>query len=151
MKNLFMFSIQRIIDRLTGKLIENSADTDINIAGNQSTPSSAGTFTLTSFSVPAGSECVIGDVDFGAAAAGTAEVTLTYKNILGTSTTISRYIYLGAAGFINEEHDFVRRPFLAFYNPTTSSAVTVNMNVLSAAASTQYTGNMAYILRTFEA
>ena len=98
-----------------------------------------------------GQECIIGDVDFGAAAAALAEVTVTYKDYLGTSVTITRYLYLGAAGFINERHDFNERPFLAFYNPVIQdNPVTVNFTVISAAASTQYVANMAYVLRATE-
>ena len=90
-------------------------------------------------------------MDFGAAAAALAEVTVTYKDYFGTSVTITRYLYLGAAGFINERHDFKDRPFLAFYNPVIQdNPVTVNFTVLSAAASTQYVANMAYVLRATE-
>jgi hypothetical protein len=148
-KNLFQYIHERIFDPLIGKENVKSSGTDILIASGQTTPSSAGTFTLASFIVAPGYECIIGDVDFGAGASATATVTITYKNYLGTSVTITRYIYLGAAGFVNEEHDFDKRPFAAFYNPfIQNNPVTVTMQVLSAASGTQYTGNMAYVVRS---
>ena len=151
MKNHNEFVFPRKLDVLTGEYIDDLLGTDIQIASGEKSPSSSGNLTLASFTVEPGQECIIGDVDFGAAAAALAEVTVTYKDYLGTSITITRYLYLGAAGFINERHDFKDRPFLAFYNPVIQdNPVTVNFTVLSAAASTQYVANMAYVLRATE-
>lgn len=151
MKNHNDFIYQRKLDMLTGQYVDDLIGTDIQIASGESSPSSAGNLTLASFTVEPGQECIIGDVDFGAAAAALAEVAVTYLNYLGTSKTITRYIYLAAAGFINEKHDFIKDPFLAFYNPVIQdNPVTVNFTVLSAAASTQYVANMAYVLRSTE-
>ena len=151
MKNHNQYVFQRKLDTLTGEYIDDLLGTDIQIASGEQTPSAAGNLTLASFTVEPGQECIIGDVDFGAAAAALAEVTVTYKDYLGNSITITRYLYLGAAGFINEEHDFKERPFLAFYNPIVqNNPVTVNFTVISAAASTQYVANMAYVLRATE-
>jgi|ACXJ01.1.fsa_nt_gi hypothetical protein len=151
MKNHNQYVFQRKLDTLTGEYIDDLLGTDIQIASGEQTPSAAGNLTLASITVEPGQECIIGDVDFGAAAAALAEVTVTYKDYLGNSVTITRYLYLGAAGFINEEHDFKERPFLAFYNPIVqNNPVTVNFTVISAAASTQYVANMAYVLRATE-
>ena len=151
MKNHNDFIYQRKLDMLTGQYVDDLIGTDIQIASGEKSPSSSGNLTLASFTVEPGQECIIGDVDFGAAAAALAEVTVTYKDYLGTSVTITRYLYLGAAGFINERHDFNERPFLAFYNPVVQdNPVTVNFIVLNAAASTQYVANMAYVLRATE-
>jgi hypothetical protein len=151
MKNHNQYVFQRKLDTLTGEYIDDLLGTDIQIASGEQTPSAAGNLTLASITVEPGQECIIGDVDFGAAAAALAEVTVTYKDYLGNSITITRYLYLGAAGFINEEHDFKERPFLAFYNPIVqNNPVTVNFTVISAAASTQYVANMAYVLRATE-
>ena len=149
MKNLFTYTYQKIIDSLTGRKKISQNGTDILVASASETPSAAGTFTLTSFTVEPGQECVIGDVDLGASGSATAEITVTYKDYTGTSITITRYLYLGAAGFVNEEHDFEDRPFFAFYNPVIqNNAVTVDYNILSAADTIQYTGNIAYVVRT---
>ena len=155
MKNHNDFVFQRKLDMLTGEYIDDLLGTDIQIASGEQSPSAAGNLTLASIKVEPGQECIIGDVDFGAAAAALAEVTVTYVNYLGTSVTVTRYLYLGAAGFINERHDFEKRPFLAFYNPlvqgvNTPASATVNFTVISAAASTQYVANMAYVLRATE-
>ena len=151
MKNHNQYVFQRKLDTLTGEYIDDLLGTDIQIASGEKSPSSAGNLTLASFTVEPGQECIIGDVEFGAAAAALAEVPVTYKDYLGNSVTITRYLYLGAAGFINEEHDFKERPFLAFYNPIVqNNPVTVNFTVISAAASTQYVANMAYVLRATE-
>jgi len=151
MKNHNEYTFQRKLDTLTGQYIDDLLGLDIQIASGEESPSSAGNLTLASFTVEPGQECIIGDVDFGAAAAALAEVTVTYKDYFGTSVTITRYLYLGAAGFINERHDFKDRPFLAFYNPAVqNNPVTVDFTVLSAAASTQYVANMAYALRMTE-
>jgi hypothetical protein len=141
MKNVFRYVYDRIIDSLTGQEYQKRSATDLIIASNSETPSSSGTFSLVNFSVPAGAECIIGDVDFGASGAGTAEVTVTVGSV-----TITRYLYLSAAGFIENQHDIERDPFFAFVNATTAS-VTVNMNVLSAATTINYIGNVAYVIR----
>lgn len=155
MRNHGDFVSQRKLDNLTGQYVDDILPTDIQIASGQQTPSAAGSITIASFSVEPGEECIIGDVDFGAAASALAEVTVTYVNSLGTSITITRYIYLGAAGFINERHDINKDPFFAFYNPlvqgaNTPAPATVSLTVPSAAASTQYVGNIAYVVRASE-
>lgn len=151
MKDHTQFVFGRKLDGLTGEYIDDIVPNDIQIASGEQSPSAAGNLTLASFTVEAGQECIIGDVDFGAAASALAEVTVTYKDFLGTSVTITRYIYLGAAGFINEQHDINKNPFLAFYNPAIqNNPVTVSFTVLSAAASTQYVANMAYVVRFSE-
>ena len=155
MKNHNQFVFERKIDGLTGQYVDNIIPTDIQIASGQESPSAAGNLVLASITVQPGEECIIGDVDFGAAAAALAEISVTYNNYLGQSVTITRYIYLGAAGFINERHDINKNPFFAFYNPVvqginTPSSATVNFTVLNASASTQYVANMAYVLRASE-
>ena len=149
MKNIFEFVHEKIFDPLTGKENSPISGTDIQVVSGNTTTSAAGTFTLASFTVAPGQECIIGDVDFGAGSSATAQVTLTYKNYLGTSVTITRAIFLAAGGYINEEHDFDRRPFLAFYNPVVqNNVVTVQLQVVSAASGVQYVGNMAYVVRS---
>ena len=148
MKNLLQFVHKKELDPLTGQEHMPILATDIQITGTQEVPTSSGTFTLLSFTVAAGQECIIGDVDFGAAASAIAVVTVTYTNYAGTSITLSRLIYLAAAGFLNLEHDFDKRPFMAFYNPLNqNTTVTVQMNILFAAA-VQYVANVAYVVRT---
>ena len=155
MKNKDLFSYKRILDMLTGEYVDEIMPTDMQIAGNSETPSSSGNFALVTFDILPGQECIIGDVDFGAGASATAEIQASYVDILGTSKTITRYVYLGAAGFINEQHDVNRNPFMAFYNPTvqgtnTPANTTVTMTVISASDTVEYTGNIAYVARSSE-
>lgn len=149
MKNHFQYVFSRIIDSLTGKEKNEQNATDIRIASGTATTSTSATTTLTSFSVPAGAECIIGDVDFGAAGAAVAEITVTYTPYVGASSvTITRYIYLAAAGYVQEQHDFDKRPFFAFYNPTAvNESVTVYFNVLETSTAVAAYGNIAYALR----
>ena len=155
MKNKDLYSYKRILDMLTGEYVDEAMPTDLQIASNSETPSAAGNFALVTFDVLPGQECIIGDVDFGASAAATAEIEASYVDILGNSKTITRYIYLGAAGFINQVHDVNRNPYMAFYNPTvqgtnTPANATVTMTVISAADTVEYTGNIAYVARSSE-
>ena len=155
MKNKDLFSYKRILDMLTGEYVDEIMPTDMQIAGNSETPSSSGNFALVTFDILPGQECIIGDVDFGAGASATAEVRASYTDYLGNSKTINRYIYLGAAGFVNQTHDINRNPYMAFYNPKvqgTSTPVnaTVTMTVISASDTVEYTGNIAYVARSSE-
>ncbi len=151
MNNEMNYPFSRILDMKTGQYIDTSLPYDIVNASGESSPSAAGTFTVASFTVNPGEECIIGQVSLGAAAATLAEVTTTYTDFDGTSVTLTRYLYLGAAGYIETNTDFANKPFMVFVNPVNSaSAATVNMNIISAAESTQYMGNMAYVARLNE-
>jgi hypothetical protein len=151
MRNHNEYDYKRVLDMLTGQYIDEAVPTDVQIASGEASPSAAGNLTLATITVLPGQECIIGAVDFGAAAASLAEVVASYTDYADISQTITRYVYLAAAGFISLDTDFSKRPFLAFYNPRIQNTnATVTFTVLNAAASTQYVANMAYVVRYSE-
>lgn len=149
MKNHFSYVFNRIVNSLTGKELTERDGTDIQIASGTATTSTSAATTVASFVVPAGTECIIGDVDFGASGAAVAEISVTYTPYpKASAVTITRYVYLSAAGFINEEHDFDKRPFFAIYNSTAEDTpATVTMSVPATSAALTVYGNIAYALR----
>ncbi len=150
MKNSMAFPFTRYLDDLTGQYIDMALPYDILNASGESSPTAAGTFTLASFVVEPGQECIIGQASLGAAAAALAEITVPYTSY-GQSITLTRYIYLSAAGYVDTDTNFFHNPLMAFLNPVADDTpATVSMQIISAAASTQYVGNMAYIVRSNE-
>lgn len=145
MNNLFQWIYKKITVSIIGQEAIESDATDIQIASGNQTPSAAGAITLATISVPLGFYCVVGDVDFFAGAA--AVLTASYTNP-ATGATVNRYVAAAAGGYVEDPHDFKDRPFFAVYNDPTVSNATISITFsTTAAASTQYIVNAAYVIR----
>lgn len=146
MSNQYRWNYEKQTIGLTGQESLLTDGTDIIIGSGNQTPSSAGSITLVTISVPAGSYCVIGDVDFFTSASAGGVLEMSYTLPL-TTQTVNRYLPLAAAGLISSQHDFREKPFAAVFNPINATSPLSITFAVTATASDQYIANVAYVLR----
>lgn len=146
MRNLFRWNYIKETVSLIGQESLKQDGTDLIIASANTTASAAGSLTLVTLTVPPGTYCVIGDVDFFTNSTSGAVLEMSYTQP-GTSTVVKRYLGLAAAGYVSAPHNFGDNPFAAVFNPAvldTNLTITFSTTAVDA---DQYVANVSYVLR----
>lgn len=138
----YEYTYQKKMIGLTAQEAIHEDGTDIQIASGMQTPAAAGEITLFTIAVPYATYCLIGDISFGAGASSVLTVSYTLNN-----STVSKYVYLAAAGFTELAHDFSERPYMAVLNTSSSKSALSITGTVDAAASTMYLANASYAIR----
>lgn len=147
MKNNLEYVYNKKTVGLTGQEDIETDGTDIKIASGDLTIDTGDSTTLATIDIIPGSYALIGDVDYFTNSTTGGKLTATYTDPI-TNKTVNRYLLLTSAGYILSPHDFNKHPYLAVFNPTSSSGnLTVSFITTSTTTSSEYICNVAYALR----
>ena len=110
---------KQILNTATGQFVEEFNDTGVITVGNTQTPTSAGSITLISISVPAGAFLYVSEIDVFASASATFLASYSYTSN-GQTVAGAKYYYLAAAGFLPDVQS-VSKPIMVMPNYSTTS------------------------------
>jgi len=134
-----------LIRTATQQVVSEADDTGVITIGATQTPSSAGSITLLSVSVPAGALLLVSEIDVFSSASATFLASYSYSvTANGPTVAGAKYYYLAAAGFLPDVQS-VGKPIISMLNLSTTSQ-TFTITVPAAAASTLYGANIRYAI-----